>query len=248
MSPTPRPAQSGSSGRSWSPARLLTAAALSAWAMLFWWMLLSGRTSLYLSDRTAWVVPLGAVLLTVAVAWFVATARTSAPEPIEPRAALSLALLMAPVVLIAASPPASLGAYAAGRRAGLMAAASRAGSTGSIARGRVELVDIAAELRSRPAMTALVKRAGSPVEFVGFVDRATGMPADEFYLTRFLVSCCAADAVSLRVRVVGAPPGDLRQDPWVSVSGRIYPLGREVLVHASAVTPVKRPERPYLNG
>ena len=97
-------------------------------------------------------------------------------------------------------------------------------------------------------MTALVKRAGSPVEFVGFVDRATGMPADEVYLNPFLVSCCAADAVSLRVRVVGAPPGELRQDRWVTVSGRIYPLRREVIVHASAVTPVKRPERPYLNG
>ena len=113
--------------------------------------------------------------------------------------------------------------------------------------GRGARLDAVA-LRSRPAMTALVKRAGSPVEFVGFVDRATGMPADEFYLTRFLVSCCAADAVSLRVRVVGAPPGELRQDRWVTVSGRIYPLLREVIVHASAVTPVKRPERPYLNG
>ena len=248
MSPTPRPAQSGSSGRSWSPARLLTAAALSAWAMLFWWMLLSGRTSLYLSDRTAWVVPLGAVLLTVAVAGFVATARTSAPEPIERRAALSIALLTAPVVLMAASPPASLGSYAAGRRAGLVAAGAPAGSAGSIARGRVDFADVAVALRSRFAMRTLVERAGSPVEFVGFVDRTTGMPADEFYLTRFLVTCCAADAVSLRVRVVGAPPGELRQDQWVSVSGRIYPLGREVLVHASAVTPVKRPERPYLNG
>ena len=232
----------------WSPARLLTASALAAWAALFWWLLQSGRTPLYLSARTDWVVPLGAVLLTIAVAGFLAVARRAAPEPIRPRAALSTVVLLLPVVLIAVSPPSSLGTYAAGRRAGLLSGGAVAASADSIAKGRVSLADVAGALRSDAAMRALVERAGSPVEFVGFVDRTGGMPADEFYLTRFLVTCCAADAVSLRVRVVGAPPDDLKQDQWVRIDGRVYPLGGEVLVHASAVTPVQRPEKPYLNG
>ncbi|MGH2738157.1 MAG: hypothetical protein ACRDHH_05020 [Actinomycetota bacterium] len=37
--------------------------------------------------------------------------------------------------------------------------------------------------------------------------RREGSPADEFVLTRFIVSCCVADALSVQVRVVGAPPG-----------------------------------------
>jgi uncharacterized repeat protein (TIGR03943 family) len=96
-------------------------------------------------------------------------------------------------------------------------------------------------------MKALVQRAGTEVSFVGFVARDSSMPADEFMLSRFLVSCCVADALSIQVRVVGAPPGQFGEDDWVRVTGAMYPLGREVIVDASAVESVPRPKRPYLN-
>ncbi len=96
-------------------------------------------------------------------------------------------------------------------------------------------------------MKALVQRAGSEVSFVGFVARESGMPADEFMLSRFLVSCCVADALSIQVRIVGAPPGELAEDDWVRVTGALYPLGREVIVDAAEVVSVPRPKRPYLN-
>jgi putative membrane protein len=234
--------------RVWSPARLLPVVALGAWAALFWWLILTERTSLYLSTRTDWVVPVGAVLLTVSVAGRLASIRATTAERIEPRAALTTTVIVLPVVLIVATPPSSLGTFAADRRGGLAVGAGPIASTSEITRGRVTLVDVAGALRSRQAMRALVGRAGTPVTFVGFVDRAPHMPADEFYLTRFLVTCCAADAVSLRVRIVGAPPGKLKRDEWVKVNGTIYPLGREVLVHASQVSHVDRPKSPYLNG
>jgi uncharacterized membrane protein YcgQ (UPF0703/DUF1980 family) len=66
-------------------------------------------------------------------------------------------------------------------------------------------------------------------------------------LTRFLVSCCVADALSVNVRVVGAPPGRFKADEWVRVSGKFYPLGRDVIVDSSDVVPVERPKRPYLS-
>ena len=49
-----------------SPKRLATAAVLGGWAALFWFLLASDRTALYLSTRTAWVVPVGAAILTLA--------------------------------------------------------------------------------------------------------------------------------------------------------------------------------------
>ena len=237
-----------SGARVWSPAHLLPVAALGAWAALFWWLMLTGRTSLYLSTRTDWVVPVGAVLLTISAVGRLALARVDSPERIEPRAAWITAAIVLPVVLIIATPPASLGTFAADRRGGLVVGAGPAGSTDDISHGGVSLVDVAFALRTREAMKALVARAGTPVEFVGFVDRPAHMAADEFYLTRFLVTCCAADAVSLQVRVVGATPGALKPDDWVRVEGRIYPLGREVLVNASDVVKVHRPKHPYLNG
>ena len=42
------------------------------------------------------------------------------------------------------------------------------------------------------------------------------------------------------------PPGRFAPDDWVSVTGRIYPLGNEILVDASAVQAIPQPERPYL--
>ena len=48
--------------RHWSAAKVASAATMAAWAALFWWLLLSGRSFLYLSDRTDWVVPMGAVI------------------------------------------------------------------------------------------------------------------------------------------------------------------------------------------
>ena len=52
----------------WSPVRVATGLALAAWGALFWTLLVTGRTYLYLSSRTAWLVPLGAVIFTVAAA------------------------------------------------------------------------------------------------------------------------------------------------------------------------------------
>jgi uncharacterized membrane protein YcgQ (UPF0703/DUF1980 family) len=73
------------------------------------------------------------------------------------------------------------------------------------------------------------------------------MPADQFELTRFIITCCVADALSVQVHVVDAPPGRFRVDEWVRVKGSLYPLHDEVLLSASSITPVARPAHPYLN-
>jgi uncharacterized repeat protein (TIGR03943 family) len=231
-----------------SPARVLGAVALGSWTTLFSVLLVTGRTSLYLSARTAWVVPMGVVILWIALAGRLASLRTTTPEPVTGRAALGAALMVLPVVTVLALPPAALGSFAAERRATLAGAGGFGSSSEDISRGRVTLVDVAGALRSRAGMRALVGRAGTEVSFVGFVTRSDEMAADEFMLTRFLISCCAADALSVQVRVVGAPPGRFPKDAWVGVRGSVYPLGREVIVDASDVTRVDRPHRPYLNA
>ncbi len=96
-------------------------------------------------------------------------------------------------------------------------------------------------------MRALVARAGEEVSFTGFVARDQGMPADEFQLSRFVISCCIADALAVQVRIVDAPPGELKEDQWVRVTGLLYPLGSEVVVTATSVEKVAKPEHPYLS-
>ena len=230
-----------------SPRRVATSIVMASWAGLFWFLIVSGRTSLYLSTRTDWVVPVGAVILTLALLGRLASLRSSETEGVTTRDAIGLAALVLPVVVLLALPPASLTSFAAGRRSSFVGAGFVA-SAEDVATGDLSLTDVAGALRSDDAMDALAQRAGEDVTFVGFVNRDPGMPADEFILTRFLISCCVADALSVEVRVAGAPPGELKQDQWVRVEGKLYPLGREVIVDLTEVTKVSRPEQPYLSS
>jgi putative membrane protein len=186
----------------------------------------------------------GAVILSVTTLGRLATVRAAHREPLTRRDTWGLALIVLPVVAVLALPPAALGSYAASRRsvsAGFVTAA------GDPSTGALTLVDVAGAMWSKEAAKALAQRAGTRVSFVGFVVRREGMAADEFLLTRFLVSCCVADALSVQVRVVGAPPGRFEEDDWVRVEGTIYPLSDQVVVDASSVAPVPRPAAPYLN-
>ena len=232
--------------RRWSPLRVMTAIALAAWAGLFWSLIATDRISLYLSSRTAWVVPMGAIVLTVAALGRLASARVEQPEPVPPRVMLGLALIVLPVVCVLALPPTSLGSFAASRRSSLTSG-SFVSSAEDISSGELSLVDVSGATRSREAMRALVGRAGEEVSFTGFVTRDDSTPANEFVLTRFLISCCVADALSAEVRVVGAPPGEFKEDQWVQVTGSMYPLGREVIVDSTKIVRVDRPKHPYLN-
>lgn len=230
--------------RAWSTHRIATGLALSAWAALFWVVLLTDRTMLYLSSRTAWVAPVGATLLTVAAVGRLLSARVHRPEALGRRAAWRLGFLVLPVVALLVLPPSTLGSYAAARRP--LAGAGFGASPGDVSSGEVTLADVAAAMWSPEAAQALIARAGSSVSFVGIVVRRPAMPADEFLLTRFIVTCCVADALSVQVRVVGGPPGKFAEDQWVRVEGIIYPLGREVIVQALDISRVPRPKRPYL--
>jgi uncharacterized repeat protein (TIGR03943 family) len=226
-----------------SPVRVATAVVLAGWAGLFWFLLVSGRTSLYLSSRTAWVVPTGAIVLTAAAAGRLLTLRTPRDEPLTSRTSWALGFIVFPAVVVLALPPTALGSYAASRRS---LSAGFAGGSGLEAGDRVTLAAVAAGVWSDEARRALVDRAGSRVTFEGIVTRRESSPADEFVLTRFIVSCCVADALSVQVRVVGAPPG-FEEDQWVRVSGTFYPVGREVVVDAASVRAIPQPQDPYLN-
>ena len=233
-------------GRGWSQARVAGALVLGAWASLFWFLILSGRVNLYLSDRTAWIAPVGAVLLTGTALGRLAAARTEAREPLRRREALVMALLVVPVVVVMASPPATPGAFSAPRKARFSATRLETFYGAFDETSDITLLMVAAAQTSDEGSELLARRAGSQVDFVGFVVRNPDTPPDELLLTRYVVTCCVADATVVQVRVVNVTPGRFDENDWVRVRGRIFPLGREVIVVADSVEEVPRPERPYL--
>jgi len=231
----------------WSPVRVAGTVVLGAWAALFWFLLVSGRDAFYLSTRTEWVVPVAAVLLTLATFGRLASARAAQPEPLRSRELGLMIAMVVPVLLITILPPATLGSFSAGKRSAV-AGAGFSTAEGDIATGELTLVDVAVAQTTPEGERALAKRAGEQVDFIGFVTRYADTPADEFLLTRYVVSCCVADATVAQVRVVNVTPGGFEDNEWVEVTGTIYPIGREVIVDASMIRDVPRPERPYLSS
>jgi uncharacterized repeat protein (TIGR03943 family) len=213
---------------------------------LFWFLLISGRDAFYLSTRTEWVVPVAAVLLSVAAIGRIASAKAAVTERLRRGELAVLAAMVVPVLLVIALPPATLGTFSADKRGGL--GAGFGASAEDIGSGTLTLVDVASGQTSDEGTEALAARAGETVSFVGVVTRYADTPADEFLLTRYVVSCCVADATVAQVRVVNVTPGAFENGQWVEVKGTILPLGREVFVLAasSGVVEVDRPERPYL--
>ena len=221
--------------------RVATGLAVAAWAVLFWFLLIVDRTSLYLSSRTAWLVPTGAVLATVAAIGRLATARTRRPETLSTRDAWVAMLIVLPVLLLVLVPPATLDSFAVRRRS----TSTGIGSSARIVTGSLDLVDVAAARAVPDAAAALRARAGERITIEGFVTEEAG-EADRFHLTRFVITCCVADATISYVTVVDAPPGRFETDEWVRVTGSIYPLGSDILVQADSIERIEQPADPYL--
>ncbi len=219
---------------------------LAAWAAMFWFLFLSGRVYLYLSTRTAWVVPVGAVLLTLAAVGRLAASRVPRAEPLRRREAVVLTLMILPVLVVLVLPPATLGNFSAAKKTRLSSVNLRTFYGEITSTSEITLLSVAAGQTSDAGAEALAKRAGSEVDFVGFVTRFPDTPPDELLLTRYVITCCVADATITQVRVVNVPPGRFAPNQWIEVKGQLYPIGREVIVNASSIAGVARPAKPYL--
>ena len=230
--------------------RVLRGLVLLAWSGFFLWLWISGEVSRYLGPRTYWVVPFGALTLGIAAVLHVLTVRSSTRTPGPSTIELVGAVMMTvPLVAVATVPNADLGTLAASRKSADGPVLSE-----SLASGAVDPVEnptfrdiVYAEESSRYA-DAIGVGEGTEVELVGFVDDSGTGPQGTFELTRFYVSCCAADAVpySVAVDATGQTSETPQPDTWVEVSGILEPReGRFVLV-ADAFDPVSEPEEPYL--
>lgn len=231
--------------RHFSPARVATGVMLASWAVMFWFLLATGRELLYVSTRTRWVVPTGAIILTGAALGRLLTARSPEPEPVGRKEVMILALMMVPVMTVLVLPPTSLGNYAASRRSSFLNAGVST-SAEDLASGSLTLVDLASTPTTELSAQALAQRAGDEVSFIGIVTTYPDTSADEFYLTRFVVTCCVADATVAQVRVVDVTPGKYADGDWVQVDGTFYPIGSDMIVAADSVKEVPQPHNPYL--
>ncbi|MFD6174634.1 TIGR03943 family putative permease subunit [Streptomyces coeruleorubidus] len=162
--------------------------------------------------------------------------------PAGPRVAWFLTL---PALALLLFPPPALGSYSAEREADRRAARGIGTFPALPAGNPLDLT--LGDFGSRAVYDSGRSLTGRTVRLTGFVTRdADGT----WYITRLLVSCCAADATTAKaeVRGTGAPP----VDTWVTVTGTWHPegeLGSDAawppVLDATSVRRVRQPDNPY---
>jgi uncharacterized repeat protein (TIGR03943 family) len=132
-------------------------------------------------------------------------------------------LLVAPILAIAVVAPSPLGAFAANRAPTTLPTPTR--DFGPLPAATAGAVDL--------PLTEFVGRAvygqgrslhGVPVRLVGFA--TSDSRREGFLLTRFVISCCAADARPVRVAIQSGQPPWPAPDTWLEVTGTWRPETR----------------------
>jgi uncharacterized repeat protein (TIGR03943 family) len=226
--------------------RGLRAAGLVAWAAFFDYLWLSGRSVDYVGPRTTWVVVFGAVALTAASVLYVSglltrqeTARPSVKELGR------LVIIVSPIALAATAPSVTLGAQAVDQK-------RTADGATSLARleaydGTIRLYELSAASYNPQWAAERGIAHGLLVEIDGFVSKV--YEDGRIELSRFLASCCAADAVPYSVDIT-LPEGTagLKKNDWLQVRGQIVEIPdgkRRFAVTADEVESIERPVDAY---
>ncbi|MGW4905411.1 TIGR03943 family putative permease subunit [Streptomyces sp. NPDC004270] len=155
-------------------------------------------------------------------------------------------LLTLPAVALLLFPPPALGSYSAEREAAQRAAQGVGAFPALPAANPVSLT--LAEFSSRAIYDSRRSLTGRTVRMTGFV--TSGSDGGTWYLTRLMVTCCAADATTSKVEIRGedAP----LTDTWVTVTGTWHPKGRlgsdaawPPVLDAKSAHTVRQPSDPY---
>ncbi|MGH2752520.1 MAG: TIGR03943 family putative permease subunit [Actinomycetota bacterium] len=229
-----------------SNSRLARAIVLTLWAGFFGYLWVSGEMVRFLGPRTYWVVPFGcATLGAAAVAHFVALRMAEGTARKMSRSDLiGIVTLLIPILAVIAVPQAELGALAASRKATGAGATSGLLAPPAPEAGRPpNFIDVHFANSSDEYAATLGIGEGTELNLTGFV---SGAGAGELTLTRFYVSCCAADAIPYSVTVVGEATTGYPDNTWLRVSGVLQDDGTELKLAPDSIEEVKRPDSPYL--
>jgi uncharacterized repeat protein (TIGR03943 family) len=94
------------------------------------------------------------------------------------------------------------------------------------------------------------KFSGQKASVIGFVYFDEALNEKQFLVSRFVISCCSADAYALGLVVDWDEAAALEQDSWALVKGTVNSVtlnGQVVpLIEAESVQAVPAPEQPYL--
>jgi uncharacterized repeat protein (TIGR03943 family) len=219
-------------------------------ALLFVWLLASGNISNYINTRFVAYTYIGAASLLALAGYAALIAMGRGPAHSHTHATWAAAGLVAvPLIFGAIAPSQPLGASAVTDDLNV-AALARVDSS-SINTGNTEQWNILEWLQAFHTIDEQAALDGRPADVTGFVRSAEGDSAGQFRVSRFLVSCCVADTVSIGMPVQAADGAAPVEGEWVRVTGTAAVTnvnGETQLVIANAALTVlpEAPKPPYL--
>jgi uncharacterized repeat protein (TIGR03943 family) len=92
---------------------------------------------------------------------------------------------------------------------------------------------------------------GQKAKLQGFVVTTPELSEQYFLLTRFVITCCAADVypVRLPVKLSQGKNSDYKVDSWLEVEGQMITESiagkRQLVVQSSSIKPISEPKNPY---
>ncbi|MCS7054984.1 MAG: TIGR03943 family protein [Thermoflexales bacterium] len=252
---------------------LLKAVVLAASGLMFYAKISDGTLAFYINQRFAWL-SLVAVIIYLALAITMVykagqhrqfTRSLSELDefdviPLQARdprrrsghraSWLALGLLVLPALLGLFTPARPLGASAIESRGIGLTAPDRAGTVTQAQRIATGPKNILDWLREFSRAADLSTFEGQAADVIGFVYKDPRTKPDEFWVSRFVVSCCVADATALGLLVQTEDAPTLPADRWVRVVGK-FRMGefageRIPVIVAERVEPTQQPAQPYL--
>jgi uncharacterized repeat protein (TIGR03943 family) len=157
-------------------------------------------------------------------------------------------LLCLPLLLLLVSPPPALGSYAAGRTDAKVPRPVGNPSYPPLAAADPASLTIR-DYAARAVWDHGRTLTGRRIVLTGFVAPAVS-GGDSWFLARLHIVCCAADAQTAKVAVVGSP-GQFQAGQWIAVTGTWLASdprdldGQVARIQAAQVRPVAQPGQPY---
>ncbi len=235
--------------------------AIAAWgvALLKFW--LTGELFLLIHPNYKWLTVVAAIALLLVASmkgWFVWRASRSvriAPPPqhltLFPPAMSSVVMLIVAIAGLLITPRAFASQTAIDRGVNEAITLTRVKPQSFQASAKTEdksLIDWIRTLQVYPEPDAYT---GQKAKIEGFVVYPQNLPEQYFLATRFVITCCAADAypVSLPVKLTSGNRNDYQVDSWVSIEGTMITENlagkRQLTVQAASLKPIPEPKNPY---
>lgn len=225
------------------------------WSLALAALLLLGRYSLFIRAQL-WPLLLGTLLMFVLFLVAMGIRRRGAAASAAAWAGSSLLLLPLAYLfpLMSRASASGLNSFALQKRSlGLSNGLdSSFGSANSPLPVSSASADAKGETMSIGAIAQHFQRLiGQRVVTDGRVYRDDSVPGGQLQIYRFVVVCCAADAMPVQVVVKAPDTAGLKNDQWVRVAGTVGSMQQDgspvPMINATRVTPIPAPQEPYLS-